>query len=80
MRRRSPIVENKAAPVNEIKREEWDRILDINLRGTFVCMKHECAQMVRQGGGVVVNTSSGAGVRGVAGGASYTASNTPLLA
>ena len=58
-------VENKAAPVAEIELEEWDRILDINLRGTFVCMKHELAQMVRQGGGVVVNTSSGAGIRGI---------------
>ncbi len=54
-------VENKAAPVHEIAIDEWDRILDINLRGTFVCMKHELAQMVRQGGGVVVNTSSGGG-------------------
>ncbi|HEY0570014.1 MAG TPA: SDR family NAD(P)-dependent oxidoreductase, partial [Enterovirga sp.] len=42
-------VENKAAPVAEIELEEWDRILGINLRGTFVCMKHELAQMVRQG-------------------------------
>ena len=48
------VVENKAAPVAEIELEEWDRILDINLRGTFVCMKHELAQMVRQGSGVVV--------------------------
>jgi NAD(P)-dependent dehydrogenase (short-subunit alcohol dehydrogenase family) len=72
-------VENKAAPVHEIELEEWDRILDINLRGTFVCMKHELAQMVRQGGGVVVNTSSGAGVRGVAGGASYTASKHAII-
>ncbi len=72
-------VENKAAPVHEIALDEWDRILDINLRGTFVCMKHELAQMVRQGGGVVVNTSSGAGVRGVAGGASYTASKHAII-
>ena len=72
-------VENKAAPVHEIELDEWDRILDINLRGTFVCMKHELAQMVRQGGGVVVNTSSGAGVRGVRGGASYTASKHAII-
>src|SRR5438270_8500302 len=61
-------VENKAAPVHEIDLAEWDRILGINLRGTFVCMKHELRQMVKQSGGVVVNTSSGAGFRGVAGG------------
>jgi len=72
-------VENKAAPGAEIALEEWDRILNINLRGTFVCMKHELAQMVRQGGGVVVNTSSGAGVRGVAGGASYAASKHAII-
>lgn len=72
-------VENKAAPVAEIELDEWDRILDINLRGTFVCMKHELAQMVRQGGGVIVNTSSGAGVRGVAGGASYAASKHAII-
>ena len=72
-------VENKAAPVAEIALEEWDRILDINLRGTFVCMKHELAQMVRQGGGVVVNTSSGAGIRGVAGGAAYAASKHAII-
>jgi NAD(P)-dependent dehydrogenase (short-subunit alcohol dehydrogenase family) len=72
-------VENKAQPLHEIELEEWDRVLDINLRGTFVCMKHEIAQMVRQGGGVVVNTSSGAGIRGVAGGASYAASKHAII-
>jgi len=72
-------VENKAAPVAEIELEEWDRILNTNLRGTFVCMKHELAQMVRQGGGVVVNTSSGAGIRGVAGGAAYAASKHAII-
>jgi NAD(P)-dependent dehydrogenase (short-subunit alcohol dehydrogenase family) len=72
-------VENKAAPLHEIDLEEWDRILNINLRGTFLCMKHEIAQMVRQGGGVVVNTSSGAGIRGVAGGASYAASKHGMI-
>jgi NAD(P)-dependent dehydrogenase (short-subunit alcohol dehydrogenase family) len=72
-------VENTAAPVAEIVLEEWDRILGINLRGTFVCMKHELAQMVRQGGGVVINTSSGAGIRGVAGGAAYAASKHAII-
>ncbi len=72
-------VENKAAPLHEIELEEWDRILGINLRGTFLCMKYEIAQMVRQGGGVVVNTSSGAGIRGVAGGAAYAASKHAII-
>jgi NAD(P)-dependent dehydrogenase (short-subunit alcohol dehydrogenase family) len=72
-------VENKATPLAEIELDEWDRILDINLRGTFVCMKHELAQMLKQGGGVVVNTSSGAGVRGVAGGSAYAASKHAII-
>ena len=72
-------VENTATPVAEIALDEWDRILGINLRGTFVCMKHEIAQMLRQGGGVVVNTSSGAGVRGVAGGSAYAASKHAII-
>jgi len=72
-------VENKAAPVHEIELSEWDRIININLRGLFVCMKHELAQMVKQGGGVVVNTSSGAGIRGVAGGAAYAASKHAII-
>jgi len=72
-------IENKAAPVHEIELDEWDRILNINLRGTFVCMKHELAQMLKQGGGVVVNTSSGAGIRGVAGGSSYAASKHAII-
>ena len=72
-------VENVAAPVAEIALADWDHILDINLRGTFVCMKHEIAQMLRQGGGVIVNTASGAGIRGVAGGASYAASKHAVI-
>ena len=72
-------VENKATPLAEIELEEWDRILGVNLRGTFVCMKYEIAQMLKQGGGVVVNTSSGAGIRGVAGGAAYAASKHAII-
>ena len=72
-------VENKATPLAEIELEEWDRILGVNLRGTFVCMKYEIGQMLKQGGGVVVNTSSGAGIRGVAGGAAYAASKHAII-
>jgi NAD(P)-dependent dehydrogenase (short-subunit alcohol dehydrogenase family) len=72
-------VEPKSAPVADIALEEWDRVLDINLRGTFICMKHELAQMVEQGSGAIVNTSSGAGIRGVAGGAAYAASKHAII-
>ena len=72
-------VENQPTPLAEIGLDEWDRILDINLRGTFICMRHEIAQMLRQGSGVVVNTASGAGIRGVAGGSAYAASKHAII-
>jgi len=48
----------------EITEAEWDRILAIDLRGVFVCMKYEIPLMLQRGGGAIVNTSSGAGVDG----------------
>lgn len=49
------------------------RIVDIDLRGVFLCMKHEIPLMLEQGGGTIVNTSSGAGIRGFKGGGAYVA-------
>lgn len=40
----------------------WDRAFATNLKGTWLCMKYELAQMLRQGGGAIVNTTSTAGV------------------
>ena len=38
----------------DLTEEEWDRIVDVNLRGVFLCMKYEIPLMLRQGGGVIV--------------------------
>src|SRR5205085_11772595 len=54
--------------------EEWDRVMALNLRSVFLCMKHEIPPMVEQGGGAIVNTSSGAGLMGFAGLPAYVAS------
>jgi NAD(P)-dependent dehydrogenase (short-subunit alcohol dehydrogenase family) len=48
-------------PVVALPAEEWDRVLDINLRGAFFTMKHACAAMVAAGGGAFVGLSSIAG-------------------
>ena len=66
-------VENEVKPIAEVTEEEWDRIVAINLRGVFLCMKYEVPLMLGQGGGAIVNTSSGAGVKGFPGGAAYVA-------
>jgi len=58
----------------ELSEEDWDRLLDINLKGVWLCMKHEIQQMLAQGRGAIVNTSSTAGLVGGPGLSSYVAS------
>ena len=72
-------VEQPVMPLAEITEAEWDRLMDVNLRGVFLCMRHEVPLMLRQGGGVIVNTSSGAGVKGFAGQAAYAASKFGVI-
>jgi NAD(P)-dependent dehydrogenase (short-subunit alcohol dehydrogenase family) len=72
--------EQKVNATADITEEEWDRIIAINLRGVFVCMKYEIPLMLQQeGGGAIVNTSSGAGIRGFGGGAAYTAAKHGVI-
>src|SRR5437763_4848666 len=66
-------------PTAEVKEEEWDRIINIDLRGVFLCMKYEIPLMLEQGGGAIVNTSSGAGVIGIKGSPAYTAAKHGLI-
>ncbi len=72
-------VEQATTATADITEEEWDRVVAINLRGVFLCMKYEIPLMLKHGGGAIVNTSSGAGVKGFAGGASYGASKFGVI-
>lgn len=63
----------------DLTEQEWDRIVEINLRGVFLCMKYEIPLMLRNGSGVIVNTSSGAGVKGFKGQAAYTAAKHGVI-
>ena len=62
------------APTGESTREEWDRVIGINLRGVWSCMKHELRQMQRQGSGAIVNNASVGALTGNPGIGSYIAS------
>ena len=61
------------SPFEELEAAAWDRLIAVNLRGVWLCMKHELAIMVPLGRGTIVNTASVAGVVGTAGLSSYTA-------
>ena len=50
-------------PLTETTAEDWQKIVDVNLTGTFYCLKHELIQMNKQGSGAIVNTSSTGGDR-----------------
>jgi NAD(P)-dependent dehydrogenase (short-subunit alcohol dehydrogenase family) len=53
--------------------EAFDRMIAVNLRGVWLCMKHELLQMQRQGGGAIVNTASIAGLAGLPNACAYVA-------
>ncbi len=72
-------IEQHVKPAHEIGGDEWDRLVAVNLRGVFVAMKHEVSLMLGHGGGAIVNTSSGAGVKGFAGQAAYAATKHGLI-
>ena len=53
---------------------EWDKVIAINLTGVWLCMKYEIPQMLKQGGGTIVNTASGWGLVGGRSASAYVAS------
>ncbi|MFO7569686.1 MAG: glucose 1-dehydrogenase [Smithellaceae bacterium] len=68
-----------APPAAKITEEEWDDILNTNLKGAWLCMKQEISMMLKQGGGVIVNTASILGMTGEYGLASYCASKHGII-
>ncbi len=66
-------------PVHMVDSDEWDRVMDINLKGTFNVCKHVCAQMITQRSGSVVNIASIEGIEGTEGGSVYNASKGGVI-
>ncbi len=59
--------------------ESFDRMIGVNLKGVWLCMKHELPQMIAQGGGVIVNTGSIAGLVGLRTSSAYVAAKHGVL-
>jgi len=53
-------------PVTQVTEEDWDRLMDINLKGVFFGCKHAIPEMLKNGGGSIVSTASDAGLVGTA--------------
>jgi NAD(P)-dependent dehydrogenase (short-subunit alcohol dehydrogenase family) len=64
----------RIAPTADSTREDFDRVIGVNLRGVWSCMRHELRQMDRQGGGAIVNNASVGALTGNPGIGSYIAS------
>lgn len=67
-------------PFTEFKESSWDAVLDVNLKGAFLCSKHAAIQMIAQGrGGNIINIASQAAKSGFPFAAAYTASKHGLV-
>ena len=64
----------RIAPTADSSREDWDRVIGVNLRGVWSCMQHELRQMERQGSGAIVNNASVGALTGNPGIGAYIAS------
>lgn len=65
--------------IMKMKEEDFDRVIEVNLKGTFNCIKHVSRQMLKQRSGTIVNISSVSGVLGNAGQANYCASKAGVI-
>ncbi|PDV96963.1 SDR family oxidoreductase [Candidatus Chloroploca asiatica] len=72
-------IEGARSMMDAYPEEVWDEVIGINLKGVWLSMKYELQQMLKQGGGVIVNTSSVAGLTGSRGVSAYVASKHGII-
>lgn len=68
-----------SAPTGDYTEEDWNRVIGINLTGVWMCMKYELAQMLKQGGGAIVNMASILGWVGFANAPAYVAAKHGVI-
>jgi NAD(P)-dependent dehydrogenase (short-subunit alcohol dehydrogenase family) len=69
-----------ATKIHDMETAHWDKVLNINLRGTWLCMRAETRHFLARGGGAIVNIASGAGLKaGPTGLSAYTASKHGVI-
>lgn len=66
--------------VVDFAEEQWDRVMEVNAKGPFLCAKAVIPHMTKRGGGAIINTASIAGKRGRAGASAYCASKFAVIA
>ena len=66
-------------PLHECPEEAWDRIIDVNLKSFFLLSKYSIPEMLKQGGGVIVNTASVQSLQSMKGVPAYAASKGGIL-
>jgi NAD(P)-dependent dehydrogenase (short-subunit alcohol dehydrogenase family) len=67
------------SPITETSEEDWDRILNVNLKGIFLCSKYAIPEMIKSGGGSIINTASIAGLVGFNNLGAYNASKGGVI-
>lgn len=73
------IEEQEPGKIADITEENWDKVINVNLKGVWLCMKYEIHQMLKQGGGVIVNAASVVGLVAAPDVGSYVASKHGVL-
>ncbi|WP_208344997.1 SDR family NAD(P)-dependent oxidoreductase, partial [Aetokthonos hydrillicola] len=66
--------------LTEMSEDEWDQVINVNLKGIWLSLKYEIPAILKQGGGAIINVASGAGVVGFAGYSCYCASKGGVIA
>ncbi|OFZ11491.1 MAG: short chain dehydrogenase [Bdellovibrionales bacterium RBG_16_40_8] len=72
-------IEGAQAMTPDCSEENWDKVISVNLKGVWLCMKYQIPHMLKQGGGTIVNCSSIAGIVGFSGITAYVASKHGVI-